>query len=211
MTRKNIPAIIFYGAIWGIIEASIGYLLHMLPISIFISGTVLFPLVSYILYRAYKTTDSKSALLAIGIIAASIKAFDFFLPFNSPFKIVNPMISIVMEAMVVLFVITLIDKDDLTAKIKAFLIASVGWRILYLSYNAGQYLTSGFVSDYIANGLAIFLFVIVYGLISAVLAIIMHYGGLKVTQSLRITHVRPMKLSISIMVLLIAIILTLLV
>lgn len=210
MTKKNIPAIIFYGAIWGIIEASIGYLLHMLPISIFISGTVLFPLVSYILYRAYKKTDSKSALLAIGFVAASIKAFDFFLPFNSPFKIVNPMISILMEAMVVLLVITILDKDDMKSKVTAVIVASVGWRMLYLFYNTGQYLTNGFVSDYIANGSAMFQFVIVYGLISATLALAVHYVGIKVRETSRIKRVRPIKLSVSLAMLLIAIVLTLL-
>ncbi|MBI9009380.1 MAG: hypothetical protein JEZ05_05050 [Tenericutes bacterium] len=175
MKKQNLlPAIIFFGAIWGIIEASVGYLLHALPVSIYISGTVLFPVVSYILYKAYKVTDSKKALLAIGGVAAAIKALNFFLPFGSPFKIINPMLAIVMESFMVLMVIALMDKDDLMSKAKAFIGASIGWRLLYLSYNQVQFFANGFRSDFIATISATLQFTLLFGVISAFLALGIH-------------------------------------
>ena len=105
MNLKNLPIIILFGSLWGIIEATLGYLLHLLPVSIYISGTVLFPLVTWILYKAYTLTNSKTALMSIGILAALIKSVDFLLPFGSPFKIINPMISIIFESLAVVFVI----------------------------------------------------------------------------------------------------------
>lgn len=171
MKMKNLPTIIFFGSIWGIIEATLGYLLHLLPVSIYISGTVLFPLVTLILYKAYKQTNSKSALLAIGGIAALIKAVDFFMPFGSPFKIINPIYSIIIESLLVLVVISVLDKDNLTSKIKALAIASIGWRVLYLAYNGVQYLANGFVSDYLVSFTAALQFTLLFGLLSAALGL----------------------------------------
>jgi hypothetical protein len=209
MKKQNIPAIIFFGAIWGIIEASIGYLLHALPVSIFISGTVLFPIVSYILYKAYKVTNSKQALLAIGVIAATIKAVDFFMPFGSPFKIINPMIAIIMEALVVLVVITIIDKDDIKSKATGFIAASIGWRLLYLSYNGLQYFSNGFQSDYIASFQATIQFVLVFGLISAAIGLGIHYLDKVVIKRSKVSLFTKISPVISLATLLIAIVLTL--
>lgn len=169
--KKHIPAIIFFGAIWGIVEATLGYLLHVLPISIYISGTILFPIVGYILYRAYAVTQSKTALLSIGVVAALIKAVNFFLPFGSPFKIINPMLSIVLESLMVVLVISVLNKDDMFSKVKAMVIASIGWRLLYLAYNGIQYLSNGFVSAYLETFGAALNFTLVLGFISAVIGV----------------------------------------
>lgn len=171
MKKEHITAIIFFGSVWGIIEASVGYLLHWLPVSIYISGTVLFPIVGYILYRAYAITKSKSSLLAIGIVAAVIKAVNFFMPFGSPFKIINPMLSIILESLMVVLVISLVNKDDLMSKIKAMLIASIGWRVLYLAYDGIQYLATGYVSAYLETFTATINFALVFALISAAIGV----------------------------------------
>lgn len=209
MKKQNIPAIIFFGAIWGIIEASVGYLLHALPVSIYISGTVLFPIVSYILYKAYKVTNSKSALLAIGGIAASIKAVNFFMPFGSPFKIINPMIAIILESLVVLVVITLLNKDDLKSKATGFIAASIGWRVLYLSYNGVQYLANGFVSDYIASFQAVIQFSLLFGLISAAIGLGIHYLDRMTFKTKKESTFSKINPALSLVTLLIAIVLTL--
>lgn len=146
LTKKSILAIVFFGAIWGIVEASVGYVLHIIPgLSIYVSGAVLFSFASLILYKAYQTTESKSALLYVGIVAAFIKAFDFFLPFRNPFKIINPMLSIIMESLAMIAVVAWLTKGSTVKKISGLWMASVGWRLLYFAYMGIQYLTSGFV------------------------------------------------------------------
>lgn len=171
MKKENIAAIIFFGSIWGIIEATIGYVLHLLPVSIYISGTVLFPIVGYILYKAYAVTKSKSSLLAIGVVAAAVKAVNFFMPFRSPFKIINPMLSIILESLMVVLVISLLNKDDLMSKIKAMVIASIGWRLLYLAYDGVQYIATGYVSAYFETFLATVNFALIFALISAAIGV----------------------------------------
>ncbi len=167
-----LSAIIFYGSMWGILEATIGYLLHFLPI--FIAGTILFPIVSLILYKTYQTTKSSSSLLYVGMIAAAIKALNFFLPYGSPFKIINPMISIILEALLVMVVIKVMSHDSLTKKASAFIAASMGWRLLYVVYMGIQFLATGFVHAYIASFYAAFEYIVLYGLLSAGFALGLH-------------------------------------
>lgn len=207
--KKHIPTIIFYGAIWGIIEATLGYLLHALPVSIYISGTALFPIVSYILYKVYKQTNSKSALLATGAIAAAIKAVDFFMPFGSPFKIINPMIAIIMEALMVVVVITVINKDDIKSKVAGLAVASIGWRLLFIAYNLGQYLANGYVSSYIATWGSFLQFTLVFGLISAILGLGILYFDKLVLKDKKI-FIKRLNPAISLATLAIAVILTIL-
>ncbi len=209
MKKQNIPAIIFYGAIWGIIEATLGTALHILPISIYISGTIMFPIVGYILFKAYKATKSKSALLSIGIVAAAIKAVGFFMPFGSPFKIVNPMISIIMESLMVVLVISVLSKDDVLSKISGFAIASIGWRTLYLGYMGVQYLSTGYVSDYLMSLGAAISYTVVFGLMSAAIAIGIHYLDILAIKRIKFRLVKKINPVISFAMLTIAIVLTL--
>jgi len=144
--KQIISATIFFGGIWGITEATLGYIIHSIPgLSIYMSGAVLFSFASYILYKAYKATDSRIALMFVGFIAAAIKAVNFFLPILSPFKVINPMLSIIMESLMVVAVISVLAKDKLASKVSAIVIASVGWRVLYFAYMGIQFLTSGFI------------------------------------------------------------------
>ncbi len=96
---KHIQTILLLGALWGIAEATIGHLLHFLPCGF--SGMIMFPIGFYFMYNAYLATNQKSAVFMTGLIAASIKFVDFFLPMKSPVSIINPAMSIVLESLVV--------------------------------------------------------------------------------------------------------------
>jgi hypothetical protein len=96
---KTIQIIILMGALWGICEASIGYGLHFLPYGF--SGMFMFPIGMYFMFNAYKQSDSKNAILWVGLIAASIKFIDLLLPTRSPMSVINPATSIILESLVV--------------------------------------------------------------------------------------------------------------
>ena len=98
-TAKTIRTIILMGALWGMCEASIGYGLHFLPYGF--SGMFMFPIGMYFMYNAYKQSDSKNAILWVGLIAASIKFIDLLLPTRSPMTVINPATSIILESLVV--------------------------------------------------------------------------------------------------------------
>ena len=165
---KIAAQIVFFGAIWGITEATLGFLLHFLPPTI--AGIVMFPIAAFILVKAYKSTGSRSALVFVGFIAAGIKAVDFLIPGVMSFKIINPMISIVMESLWVAVAYPLIKGTDWKKKLAGGLAASIGWRTGYVIYMAVQFLITGFVSKYLATAGEFINFVVINGILSGAIA-----------------------------------------
>jgi hypothetical protein len=47
--EKLMLAVLFYGGIWGVFEATVGYLLHLLPFSI--GWLVWYPIACFLCYR----------------------------------------------------------------------------------------------------------------------------------------------------------------
>jgi len=175
---KLVSQIIFFGAIWGIIEATIGYLLHFLPPTI--AGLVMFPIAAFILIKAYKATGSRASMIYVGIIAAGIKAVNFLVPGMMPFKIINPMVSIVMESLLVAAAYPLFSKANWNLKLAGAVIASVSWRLGYVLYMAVQFIITGFISKYIATPIDIINFVVLNGFASGLLV----FGVLKIEPKL---------------------------
>lgn len=170
---KLFTQIIFYGALWGFIEATLGYTLHWIPT--LIAGTIMFPIASVILLRAYNKTNSKKALLYIGIVAASIKSIDLFLPSFSIFKTINPMVSILLESLLVFVVVILFTSEKVTNKIAAAQLASIGWRVGYVLYMTAQFALTGFVAISITSVANILEFVVFSGVIGGLLASLLIY------------------------------------
>ena len=165
---KLFTQIIFYGALWGFLEATLGYALHWIPT--LIAGTIMFPIASVILLRAYNKTNSKKALLWIGMVAAAIKSVDLLLPSYTVFKTINPMVSIVLESLLVFAVVMLFTSERVTNKIAAAQLASIGWRTGYVIYMGAQWALTGFVAYTIASWVNVFEFVIFTGVLSGLLA-----------------------------------------
>ena len=171
-----ISKILFFGAIWGILEATLGYVLHLLPA--LIAGSVMFPLVMFILYRAYKAIGSRTGVLFVGAVAIMIKATNLFLPFLFPAKTINPMVAMFIQSLLVFLVLPMLDNEKVTVKISAFAIGSFSWRILMLLYYGFNYLMTGFMDFRIANLDAAFSFVLWEGLISlAVISVLFYLAG----------------------------------
>jgi len=146
---KRISVILMFGSVWGILEASLGYVLHLLPA--LVAGSVMFPIASVILLWAYKSSKKKSDLIWIGFIAALIKAVDFFLPNLSYFKVLNPMIAIVFESVMVMAVIPMLEKSNFFSKFFAMPVAALGWNLLFLNYHAIYYVVNLAVSPETAS------------------------------------------------------------
>lgn len=170
MNKKLLIQVLFFGAIWGIVEATLGYVLHFIPATI--AGSIMFPIAGIILYKAYNTTRSRGALIAIGAVAASIKAVNFLLPQYSIFKTINPMMSIIMEALMVFVVVTMLTSEKTSHRILAFPIASIAWRGLFVAWMGYQYATTGNLAPYISTTPLILNFVVVSGLLSGAIGTI---------------------------------------
>lgn len=168
---KLLIQVIFYGSIWGILEATIGYLFHFIPATI--AGTIMFPIASLILYKAYQKTNSKTALFYIAVVAATIKAVDFLLPTLSIYKTINPMLSILLESLVVVAVISLLVSKKPVNNYIALPIASIAWRALFILWMGLQFYLTGNLAPYIKTLSLGFEFVIISGIVSGFFATVL--------------------------------------
>lgn len=180
---KLFTQIIFFGSIWGILEATIGHILHFIPATI--AGSIMFPLAAYVLYKGYEKTKSKASLFYMGVIAAMIKSVDLFLPQISIFKTINPMLSILLESLVVVLVVNMLLSKNNIVKYAALPVASVAWRSIFIAYMAGQYALTGNLAPYISTFSAGFEFVVISGLLSGLIASSIIYLDSKVHFSFR--------------------------
>ncbi len=162
-----IAKIIFYGAIWGIVEATLGYLLHFAPPTI--AGLIMFPIATFILIKAYRSTGSRSSLLYIGLIAASIKAVDFMLPGMMVFKTINPIISIVLESLVVFVALPILSSKKTIKRVLGAISTSITWRTGFVLYMLIQYLVTKNATIYITSPTYSLSFVMISGLIGGLL------------------------------------------
>ncbi len=94
---KMLFAVLLFGGAWGIIEATLGTVLH-LPIvhrTMFLSSTtILVPIAYFLMGGCYKRTGSMRSVLYMGILAAGMKAIACAI-FKMSF---NPCFYILMEA-----------------------------------------------------------------------------------------------------------------
>ena len=183
---------LFWGALWGIAEATFGYLAHLVIFIPGIAGFIMFPIGFYFLTRAYKDTGKAGSLFSTAAVAASIKLVDLFLPNLSPIHTINPAIAILMESAAVFLVFKLLNAKPLQFRFEEVLIASTGWRLGFLFYSAILFVTA-ISQEFIQMGLAhILRFVLLESVINA-LIIVAYLKAEKVFKNgkIRQLHIRP--------------------
>ena len=190
---NSLLAIVFFGAAWGLLEATMGYLLHWLPGMW--SGLVMFPIGSALMYWAYKNTGRRSAILYVGLLAASIKAINFAFPIHWEgwMRVYTPMISIVLESLTVFAVSYIFEKKASPIKqifihLGAIVLAIVSWRLLFLGNQAIQSLISGNLANqlssfgaaasfvFVNGGYELLVFAIIYGIYRLVQFLILTFN-----------------------------------
>lgn len=129
--NKSFYLIIFSGALWGIVEATAGHFLHVLSIP---AGYLIwFPIAFFFLNFVRHATDSPNCMLYAALIAAAIKLTDIFYTTRSDI-VINPAISIVLEALAVYVVYRYIMKDKHVPELTDIAACGFTWRIFYLCY-----------------------------------------------------------------------------
>ncbi len=163
-----VSKIIFFGAVWGIVEATLGYVLHLVPG--YLAGSIMFPFVMFILYRAYKSLGTRKAIFFVAFVAMMIKSVNLLLPFMVPAKTINPMVSMFVESLLVFAVIPLFENKKILVKISAIAIASIGWRLAFVGYQGLNFLVTDYLSAYLQDFSSAFNYVVLQGLLSTVFA-----------------------------------------
>ena len=90
---KILFSVLLFGGLWGILEATLGSLLHMhfVPNTMFLaSTTIMVPIAYFLMGACYKRTETFRSVLYMGFLAAGIKALAcliFHMSFNPVFHI----------------------------------------------------------------------------------------------------------------------------
>lgn len=145
---NHIINIIFFGALWGIFETTVGHLLHI--ISFAYSWAIMYPVACFLMYSVYKKTNKILSVFFIGTICSSMKLINLLSPIRVD-KVINPAISIIFEALATAIIIYGVKQIycgksiNLITKSIAIVFMNIIWRgfyVIYLLY---------FVPDWIRN------------------------------------------------------------
>lgn len=89
---------LFWGAVWGLGEATLGHILHLVHIP-GLPGLVMGSFAVMVMGRVAARSRSAGAVFLAGIIAASFKFFDLLVPGTDIMALVNPIQAILLEAL----------------------------------------------------------------------------------------------------------------
>ena len=133
--KKYLPALLFWGAVWGICEATIGYALHFAAVALpGLPGALMFPVGFFCMRKAQRATGKAAAPLYIAMIAAGIKLVDFLIPGYDAIRVVNPALSILLEGLAVTAVCALFRAPGNVPGYWQALGMGVLWRSLFSGY-----------------------------------------------------------------------------
>ncbi|MCD6233960.1 MAG: hypothetical protein J7K63_02825 [Candidatus Marinimicrobia bacterium] len=127
--KKYLKPVLFYGGLWGLAEATLGYLLHLFPTGV--AGIIMFPVAFYLMFNLYKSSGMQSGVLMAGCIAAGIKLTGLAIPLQSPISVINPAVSILLESLVIFaFVTSTANRERVYVKTFAMTIIHIGLLVL---------------------------------------------------------------------------------
>lgn len=165
---KTLFIVLFLGGFWGILEATLGTLLHLPVIHeivFFASTAVMLPIAYFITGRAYTLTGKASTALYVGMVAAAIKSITFVLGLPVQY-VINPMVAILMESSVMAIAFKVAKPANICSlkSIATFVVSSLVFRVAYVGYSMA---TAGvFGSAYLLEGTIVWNEVISYVLLA---------------------------------------------
>jgi len=127
------------GAMWGIFESTVGYILHLLPINI--GFLVWFPAACYFMLKAYRESGKSYAIPLTASFTSAIKLLNLMFPCRID-RVINPAVSILLEGIALWVAILVYEKTEYKEQTEGWFMAvlAVGvnilWRLLYLGYIA---------------------------------------------------------------------------
>jgi len=91
-------AALFWGSVWGLAEATLGHLLHLARVP-GLPGLVMVPVAVAVMGRAAVRSRSAVAVFLAGVVAASFKLLDLFVPGTDLLALSRPIQAILLEAL----------------------------------------------------------------------------------------------------------------
>ncbi len=138
---KTVLTILFWGGLWGIVEATLGTILHLPGIDgmgIYGASTaIVVPIAYCLMANCYKKTGSFTAVYLMGVLAATIKlSVAFVVGFTQ--KVYNPAIYIVIEALCMGSALAVFRPKDVVSlkTFGAIVVANTVYQFMFLCVRA---------------------------------------------------------------------------
>jgi len=158
---------LFWGFLWGVVEATLGHTLHLIPIP-GLAGFIMFPIGMVFMVRAWLSTGNPSSIFLASTAAAAIKMFDMFLPGLGIFAAVNPALAILCEGLAVAALFSVVRSEQ---RFHPFSILSVSlsWRLIYFGLIAAPVALMGAPNFFMLGPSILFKYFILESLVNAFL------------------------------------------
>lgn len=130
MIKRYSSAIIFWGAFWGLEEATLGHLLHLTAFPI--GWLFWFPFAYFFMGMVYKQTGKLHSIIFTSMVALSIKLINLFMTVNLVI-VICPALSILLEGLSLYAVLKLFAcKKRINYKLVEIVSVNLLWRALFL-------------------------------------------------------------------------------
>lgn len=124
--KGNTSRYLFYGALWGLLEATIGYFMHLFMVPF--TGFVMFPIGAYFMGRATLETKEKKGAMYVALTAATIKLINLWMPNIALIKVFNPVVAILLQGVAVSVFLGLKKEKTFLSAFNSSLI----WRVIFI-------------------------------------------------------------------------------
>ncbi|MFA6831937.1 MAG: hypothetical protein WCR36_06670 [Bacteroidaceae bacterium] len=129
--------ILFYGALWGFIETTVGYTSHLFHLHI--ANLILFPIGLACMLIATKRLDFKIYVpVAVGLLTALFKLTNFVIPVGGDFHhVINPIVSIISEGCFISVAVWILKLEKYKITFRGIIllyIFSMLFSLLFMSY-----------------------------------------------------------------------------
>ncbi len=132
--------VLLFGSVWGILEATLGTLLHLPMLDkagmYACSSTIMIPIAFYLMANCYKRTGKFYALPMMGVIAALIKLTVAFVVGFRP-SVYNPAMYIIVESLAMMGAVAIFRPTKVLSlkTLGAVILANTTYQFSYLMLN----------------------------------------------------------------------------
>lgn len=127
--NRNIWWIVLFGSLWGLMEASLGFLLHQFSMSA-IAGHIMMPVGFSLIMLCYRKCDSAWGIPFMAGIAAQVKMINLLMGAPAP-AVFNPVFSILAMGALLMICMPKVDERGLRSVLPVLGAVSLSWSILH--------------------------------------------------------------------------------
>lgn len=133
----------------------------------------MFPIGATILVFSYKAMNSRLGVIGVGIIAILIKSVNLLMPNINLFKVLNPMIAMLIQTLIVAVIIPQVMSRSSYIRSLLVLSSSLIWRGIFAGIMFFHYLINGSLPKYLATVGKAAGFILIEGMISGIFAVLL--------------------------------------